>query len=68
MLFYFILGRFTFRHSASVSSLAERLVVWMTSVGKSCFVILVLYCHDFPALPGLGKHEERGEALVVCKG
>ncbi|KAK7806339.1 hypothetical protein U0070_020191 [Myodes glareolus] len=26
-------NRFTFRHSASVSSLAERLVVWMTNVG-----------------------------------
>ncbi|KAH0510942.1 Anaphase-promoting complex subunit 1 [Microtus ochrogaster] len=26
-------NRFTFRHSASVSSLAERLVIWMTDVG-----------------------------------
>uniref|UniRef100_A0A2K6DAI7 Anaphase-promoting complex subunit 1 n=1 Tax=Macaca nemestrina TaxID=9545 RepID=A0A2K6DAI7_MACNE len=28
-------NRFSFRHSTSVSSLAERLVVWMTNVGKT---------------------------------
>lgn len=31
-------NRFSFKHSTSVSSLAERLVVWMTNVGKVVFV------------------------------
>ena len=30
--------RFSFRHSTSVSSLGERLVVWMTNIGKVIFV------------------------------
>jgi len=33
-------NRFSFKHSTSVSSLAEQLVVWMTNVGK---VVLVTF-------------------------
>lgn len=45
--------RFSFRHSASVSSLGERLVVWMTNVGKVFFVTFHVSLKSLPwtALP-----------------
>lgn len=43
--------RFSFRHSASVSSLGERLVVWMSNVGKVFLLPFMCLWNPFLGLP-----------------